>query len=669
MTAHRLAVASTKTLMFAIFCWASAALPGKKLIHAYSIQPFATRGRPARRQGLIQKRSSPKTTSYQPSQSSLSLPVPMETSLRASRSFDYVRNSTSATFPRVDSRLIDIKDDDDEDNDDIQLLRFMEKALLELESFQTSSKLDYRNTLNSMYESDSDRDVDQDERYPFFAETKSSNDNNHELSLLFPQTGANTNIDSIMFNTTSITVSESGILHSDFEKTIVATEKRKPALSVDDVVDEEGVWRARWLLVGAAALYGTNFSLVKLLGDEIPVGVSTPLRFGFAALATLPWLLQGFVPTINSKSKDLDLSESQLESQEGDEAHRRVMATMYGLEVGLWNSIGYVAQAVGLETTLASESAFLCSMAVVIVPLLDWVAGKRLLPRQWVGALMALVGVAFLELADVGAILSSNSDGGVAIPTDDVISMIQPFVFGLGFWRMEQAMDLFPKEARRMTAAQLMAIFITSVGYGLWTVGIFEPFFDGNSFGVALAGFQSSLASISTLFPWNEWATNPSLWFSLFWTGCITTALTVYMENLALESLSAAETTLIFSTEPLWGTAFAVAVMGEQLGVNSAVGAGLILMACVYSNLGVHGLQEMWRKAVSIQNFSTRRKKVGDVESSSSFLQSLQNQWPWLQSGSVSSLGTWKYASNADPNIEELNEIVENLIENIVNKL
>jgi drug/metabolite transporter (DMT)-like permease len=547
----------------------------------------------------------------------------------------------------------------------------MEEALLELESFQTSSSLNYRDTLDGGDDSDNDQDVDQDDRYPFFAEAKTSTINIHESSLLFPQigAGASVNIESIL-NTTSIALRGSAMLDMDGEKAIVATDKGKSSLPSDHRIDEEGVWRARWLLVAPAALYGTNFSLVKLLGDEMPVGVSTPLRFGFAALATLPWLVQGFVPIMNLKSKDMDHSESQLESQMGDEeADRRVMATMYGLEVGLWNSMGYVAQAVGLETTLASESAFLCSMAVVIVPLLDWVAGKRLLPRQWVGAVMALIGVAFLELGDVGAILSLNNDSGIAIPTGKVISMIQPVAFGFGFWRMEQAMDRFPKEARRMTAAQLMAVFITSVGYGLWTVGVFEPFFDESSVGAAFAGFQSSLASITTLFPWNEWATNRSLWFSLFWTGCITTALTVYMENLALESLSAAETTLIFSTEPLWGTAFAVAVMGEQMGVNSAVGAGVILMACVYSNLGVHGLQEMWMNAVTNKTTSSCERKVSVVESSSSsFLQSLQNHWPWLQTGLAGSLATWNFASNADLKPEELNEIVENLIENLVSK-
>jgi len=577
----------------------------------------------------------------------------------------------------IDSRLLDSggddDDDDDCDDDEIRLLRFMEDALIELEAFQKSSQLKYRNTLNGADRIDDDQIIDQDDRYPFFAEVENSNnDFDHELSLLFPQIGAaaSTNIDS-MFNTTVVSRSGSGVLHVDSKTTIVAEEEGKPSSLINNTADEEGVWRARWLLIAAAALYGTNFSLVKLLGDDMPVAVSQPLRFGFAALVTLPWLIEGFIPLIDSKTKDRDHSESQFKTRKGDEeAGHRVMATMYGLEVGLWNSIGYVAQAVGLETTLASESAFLCSMAVVIVPLLDWVAGKRLLPRQWVGALMALIGVAILELGDTGAIMSSNSNGDVIIPTGDLLSMIQPFAFGLGFWRMEQAMDRFPNEAPRMTAAQLMAIFISSVGFGLWTIGAFDHFFDGSSPGVALEGLQSSLASVSTLYPWNEWASNSSIWLSLFWTGLITTALTIYMENLALESLSAAETTLIFSTEPLWGTAFAVAVMGETMGVNSAVGAGLILMACLYSNLGMRGLQEMWRNTVTKKNTSARNNDASDVESSSSsFLRSLQNHWPWLTSGSADGLATWNSASSSDTKSEELNEIVENLIKNLVNKL
>jgi drug/metabolite transporter (DMT)-like permease len=388
--------------------------------------------------------------------------------------------------------------------------------------------------------------------------------------------------------------------------------------------DENDVWNARLLLIGAAALYGTNFSLVKLLGDTMPVGISTTLRFGLASVATLPWLF-------NSKLFSSDRSQA---------------AAWLGLEVGMWNSIGYVAQAVGLETTLASKSAFICSMAVVVVPLLEFMTGKRLLPRQWVGAVLALVGVGFLELGD------GISEALSGMATGDMLSLVQPVVFGIGFWKMEKAMHRYPEEASRMTAAQLFAVFVASATYGVWSIC-----------NVANAADSSlSLAAVSSAYPWKEWLTSPSTLFSLFWTGCITTAMTIYMETLALETLSATETTLIFSTEPLWGTAFAAWVMGEQLGMNAAVGAFFILTACIYSNLGPQGVVNLWNSGsqwLLSQTLPSKNEETQSKPSKPSWLQPSGNRWKtWVPSSLATSLATWNVING-----EELNEIVDDLIE------
>jgi drug/metabolite transporter (DMT)-like permease len=294
----------------------------------------------------------------------------------------------------------------------------------------------------------------------------------------------------------------------------------------------DDVWKARLLLVGAAALYGTNFSLVKVLGETMPVSVSGTLRFGLAAMATLPWLL---APSKASWG-----------------------AALAGLEVGMWNSIGYVAQAVGLQTTDASKSAFLCSMAVVVVPILDFIMGKIMLPREITGVVMAVLGVGFLELDGTATDL-------LALNTGDICSLVQPFAFGVGFWRMERGMRLYPQEARRLTAGQLMAVFIAS-------------------------GLYASVVGLPENAQMVEWLTDPQIMCSLFWTSLVTTALTIFMETVALKTLSAAETTLIFSTEPLWGTAFAALVMGEHLGFGTIVGGALILAGCIFSNLGLDGL-------------------------------------------------------------------------------
>jgi len=63
--------------------------------------------------------------------------------------------------------------------------------------------------------------------------------------------------------------------------------------------------------------------------------------------------------------------------------------------------------------------------------------------------------------------------------------------------------------------------------------------------------------------------------------------LTEYAENIALQTLKASEATVILSTEPLWGAAFASVTLGETLGWNTLVGAVFILMACLWSRVFV----------------------------------------------------------------------------------
>ena len=87
-----------------------------------------------------------------------------------------------------------------------------------------------------------------------------------------------------------------------------------------------------------------------------------------------------------------------------------------------------------------------------------------------------------------------------------------------------------------------------------------------------------------------NWLQDPYIVGMLLWTGVVTTAFTIWMETLALKTLSAAETTLIFSTEPLFGAAFAAAVAGECLGNEAAIGAAFIIGGCLVSGLDVGGL-------------------------------------------------------------------------------
>ena len=86
-------------------------------------------------------------------------------------------------------------------------------------------------------------------------------------------------------------------------------------------------------------------------------------------------------------------------------------------QIGFYNWLGYYAQSVALTTTTASKACFIGSLAVVVVPALDTLAGVKktntakpdqsgggileALNGPWFPAFLAAAGVASLEL--VGA--------------------------------------------------------------------------------------------------------------------------------------------------------------------------------------------------------------------------------------------------------------------------
>ena len=387
------------------------------------------------------------------------------------------------------------------------------------------------------------------------------------------------------------------------------------------------VWKARMLLLLSAALYGTNFTYVKILNENVPVNFGTALRFSIAAAVTLPWLFQRPEMDVDVDIDididiDIDTDTVQNTYDTGANANARDItngfvdsninashkesaglvpttplipshvsgAIVGGAEVGLWNSIGYLSQAQGLETTPAGTSAFICSLAVVVVPILDFFIGKKISSREAFGAMLAVVGVGFLELdgfmqqagvvgtladtnlvglASLGASAGAGDGLNIHLSHGDMLSLVQPFAFGLGFWRIEHYMRKFPTEAMRITASQLSTIALASI-----------------------AGFLvTSNADLPDVSQFMEWMATPVIVGALCWTGLITTALTVYMETLALKTLSAAETTMLFSTEPLFGGVCAATVLGEQFGVGGLIGGALVLAGCLASNIDMSSIE------------------------------------------------------------------------------
>jgi hypothetical protein len=128
------------------------------------------------------------------------------------------------------------------------------------------------------------------------------------------------------------------------------------------------LWQGRMLILAAAAIYGTNFALVKLLGDSMTVGSAASARFTIAAVAVcLPIGLQETMHNLRSSQQQQtadDITTAMSKSiKDGDGTTvadeltpgERWPSTWLGAEVGTWYCIGYIFQALGLETVDASK--------------------------------------------------------------------------------------------------------------------------------------------------------------------------------------------------------------------------------------------------------------------------------------------------------------------------
>lgn len=309
-----------------------------------------------------------------------------------------------------------------------------------------------------------------------------------------------------------------------------------------DLIDEKAIWVSRATLLTVSAFYGTNFGCVKILGEALDPSLAAALRFSLAALVFSPFLIK--FGKVNKKF------------------------VVGGLEVGAYNAIGYWAQAQSLLTSHASTTSFICSLAVIVVPILDVLFGERKSGRPWweplLPATLAAAGVACLEL------------GGTEVPgIGDLWAFAQPICFGLSFWRVEHHMGQSKGgdgEAQSFTGAMMLS------------VAAFSCVWASHDFLAPLIGHQDAFqAAVATqLGAFSDWR----VLAAILWTGIVTTALTSYGENIAMKSLSAAESTVIYSTEPLWGAAFAAFALGETLTWSTFAGAALILCACIWSSLG-----------------------------------------------------------------------------------
>jgi len=210
-----------------------------------------------------------------------------------------------------------------------------------------------------------------------------------------------------------------------------------------------------------------------------------------------------------------------------------------GLELGVLLFVAYLTQTIGLQYTTASRSAFITTLYVVALPMLLGILGHRLGWPIWLAAGLAVGGVGLL------------SYDGAPPNWGDLWTLGTAFAYTIYIWRMERFAHRFP--ALPLTGIQMLTVALGSLVWMLWE----EPVWSAESFP----------------------------FFTLLYLGLIASALCVWLQALGQRLVSAPQAAVIFTLEPIYAAAFAFFLLGERLGSQGLIGAGLIVAATLISQL------------------------------------------------------------------------------------
>jgi len=287
-------------------------------------------------------------------------------------------------------------------------------------------------------------------------------------------------------------------------------------------------------------IWGSTFFMAKDI-----LGVWPPMAYMFFRFAAAALLLAALFPR-------------QILSARGEEWRA-------GATLGLLMGVGFGLQAAGQVYTTASKSAFVTGLTTPLVPFVAYmILRARPSVENLVGVVLASLG-GLLILAPQGADTSVNFG--------DLLTLAATALFATHITLMSVYARRY--DVRQLTALQIacIACLFTIVWAGLQGWGMF---FGTNALPDALARETLPLA----------WS-GRVVW-QLVYLATVATVGAFLLWTWGQARASATHAAVIFSLEPVFATAFAVAVIGasEWMGGRGWLGAALVFAGIIISETG-----------------------------------------------------------------------------------
>ncbi len=275
--------------------------------------------------------------------------------------------------------------------------------------------------------------------------------------------------------------------------------------------------KAEAALLGTTLIWGSTFVAQKIGLEEISPLLLVTCRFSVAAVVFL-LLSRRSIPTL----------------------HRA--AVLKGSLLGFFLFLGFVAQTIGLNYTTASKSAFITSMMVVFVPLLQLVVERRSPTLgNTAGVVVVSAGLWFL-----------TSPAGSSFTIGDALTLLAAIVFAV------------------------YIVYLDVVSHDMTTM--------------QLSFLQSACVAVCSgisllLFEHEWWVPSQRLLASLVYLTLFATAGTTYIQTRFQKDTTPTRAAIIFTVEPVVAAVLAYFILGEHLGWLGVIGGGLIIAGVLLSEL------------------------------------------------------------------------------------
>ena len=273
------------------------------------------------------------------------------------------------------------------------------------------------------------------------------------------------------------------------------------------------------MLLLVTICWGSGFIVVSIgLDCGLSPSLMTTLRMAFACVIMFPIF-----------------HKSILKSTKNEIRH--------GVIAGFLLFLGFLLQTMGMQYTIISNSAFLTTTNVIMVPFISWILmRKRPKTRIFVSIALGFIGV---------SILTRAYDANISFNLGDVLCLLSAVCFALQIAYTEFAVKKV--NADSFTFLQLASTAVFSLVYML--------IFDGGS-----------LSRVTNL---------PAGLLACIYLGATCTFFAFWAQSVAQKHMPSSKAALILSMEAVFASIFSVLLGYENLELTLVVGGGIIMASII----------------------------------------------------------------------------------------